>query len=193
MLVTRAVLFALVCVISVCAAPARSADVPRLSEVDHLAPLVERWRGLAEDIGIRGYAIALVRDGRLYAAEGFGPRDATGDTTVDADTMFYIASITKTYTAAAVLLLIVLGLVRQMREAALAALLHDPLGDRPRNGTIIRDPDNETFFAVKQTHQLLLTGRTSVSIRTRIARLASRMKVSNGVKMISVDPRVDID
>lgn len=78
------------------------AEPVRLSERDGYGALVERWAGLAETMGLEGYAIALVRDGELFGAEGFGTRDCERGEPVDADTMFYIASCTKTYVAAAI-------------------------------------------------------------------------------------------
>ena len=66
-------------------------DAASLAEIDGLAPLVERWHDMAEEIGLSGYAIALVRDGELIAAEGFGVRDvgesADASLPVDAATM----------------------------------------------------------------------------------------------------------
>jgi len=62
--------------------------------------LVERWEGAVEDMGVPGCSIAVVMDGQLYACGAFGIRNPAGDP-VDADTMFYIASCTKTFTAGA--------------------------------------------------------------------------------------------
>ena len=93
---------AVVGVIGWCAGAAVAAAPPALTDVEELQPLVERWTGFAEDLGIGGYAIALIKDGELLAAEGFGVRDAEEAEPVDADTMYYIASCTKTYVAAAI-------------------------------------------------------------------------------------------
>ncbi len=96
------------CVAVVCALVSVSVSVAapaRLSEIAGYDALVERWTGLAETMGIEGYAIALVRDGELLGAEGFGTRDSERGEPVDAETMFYIASCTKTYVAAAIVTL----------------------------------------------------------------------------------------
>src|SRR4051812_9928496 len=48
-------------------------------------------------------AVGLVVDGDLVWSKGYGVRDASTSAPVDADTVFRIGSITKTFTAAAAL------------------------------------------------------------------------------------------
>ena len=64
-----------------------------------------RWSKAAAELGVPGYAVAIVKDGRLYAVDcgGFGARDQTRP--INENTIFYIASITKTYTALALAIL----------------------------------------------------------------------------------------
>ncbi|WP_428527908.1 serine hydrolase [Pseudorhodoplanes sp.] len=52
--------------------------------------------------GIPGMAVAVVRDGRMVYAKGFGVRKAGAPETVDIDTVFQIASLSKPVTATAV-------------------------------------------------------------------------------------------
>lgn len=66
-------------------------------EIDELRGLRERWIQAAADMHVPGFSVALVRDGKIAAIEGFGIRDAGSEAPVDEDTMFYIASCTKTY------------------------------------------------------------------------------------------------
>ncbi len=75
---------------------------PALADIQDLNHLTERWEGLAEELGVAGYAVALIRDNKLIAAQGFGVRDPLTSQPVDADTIFYVASCTKTYIAAAI-------------------------------------------------------------------------------------------
>lgn len=80
---------------------------------DHpaLAGLMERWEPLLEALHVPGFAIAVVDDSGTYI-ETYGHGDAEQSRPVDADTMFYIGSITKTYTATAILKLVEEGRVR---------------------------------------------------------------------------------
>ncbi len=62
-------------------------------------------RGMA-DWGIPGMAVAVVKDGELVYAEGFGERKLDSDGKVDAHTVFGIASLTKAMTTAAIAMLV---------------------------------------------------------------------------------------
>ncbi|HYX47487.1 MAG TPA: serine hydrolase [Sphingomicrobium sp.] len=50
---------------------------------------------------VPGAAVAVVRDGRVVLKKGYGVRNATAPGAVDADTIFQLASVTKSLTAAA--------------------------------------------------------------------------------------------
>ena len=50
-----------------------------------------------------GAAVGIVRDGQIIYIKGFGLRDKAADKPVDADTRFEIGSVTKQFTAAAIL------------------------------------------------------------------------------------------
>jgi CubicO group peptidase (beta-lactamase class C family) len=65
---------------------------------------ISRW-ALAE-YAVPGAAIALVQDGRLTLAEGFGVRDLATGAPTTADTVFQLASVSKTFTAATVAALV---------------------------------------------------------------------------------------
>jgi CubicO group peptidase (beta-lactamase class C family) len=65
---------------------------------------ITRW-ALAE-YEVPGAAIALVQDGRLVLAEGFGVRDLSTGAPTTADTVFQLASVSKTFTAATVAALV---------------------------------------------------------------------------------------
>jgi CubicO group peptidase (beta-lactamase class C family) len=62
---------------------------------------------------VPGFAFGIVIDGELVHAKGFGVRDVLGRAPVDADTVFRIASMTKSFTAMAIL---------QLRDAGQLAL-----------------------------------------------------------------------
>lgn len=61
--------------------------------------LMEKW-------GIPGGAVAIVRDGKLVMARGYGLADVEGKEPVHPDSLFRIASISKPVTAAAILKLV---------------------------------------------------------------------------------------
>ena len=71
-----------------------------------VAALPEVARYLAEEVKkmeLPGAAVGVVIDGELVHAEGFGFRDAEAKAPVDADSVFRIASMTKSFTAMAIL------------------------------------------------------------------------------------------
>jgi CubicO group peptidase (beta-lactamase class C family) len=74
---------------------------------DHIAPqidaLVEQVR---QDWKIPGIAVSMVRDGAVAFAKGYGVRAAGSTEQVDGDTLFPIGSCTKSFTAAALAMLV---------------------------------------------------------------------------------------
>ena len=66
-----------------------------------LAPLAKRWDAARGELGIPGLAVAVVDARGVVSLETFGLRDVDRELPVTPDTMFYIASITKTYVATA--------------------------------------------------------------------------------------------
>lgn len=55
-----------------------------------------------EEYQVPGVAVAVVKDGEVIYLKGFGVREIGKDAKVDPDTIFQLASVTKTFTAAAV-------------------------------------------------------------------------------------------
>ena len=60
-------------------------------------------RAYAERAHIPGFAFGILVDGKLAYARGFGWREVPGNLPVDTDTVFRIASMTKSFTAVAIL------------------------------------------------------------------------------------------
>lgn len=77
--------------------PANAAPPPSADPLAGLAPVVEQ---ALTDWKVAGAAIAVVRDGKVVLARGFGVRTAGEPAPVDADTVFPIASLAKGFTAA---------------------------------------------------------------------------------------------
>jgi CubicO group peptidase (beta-lactamase class C family) len=64
-----------------------------------------RIAGMRESWGVPGLAVAIIKDGEVVLAKGYGVRELGKPETVDADTLFAIASNTKAFTAAAIAML----------------------------------------------------------------------------------------
>src|SRR5580692_11709011 len=67
-----------------------SADLDR-----YIASALRDWE-------VPGAAIAIVRDGHVIVVRGYGVRELGKPERVDADTIFDVASLTKSFTSAAV-------------------------------------------------------------------------------------------
>ena len=90
---------------SACPLPARCSDTARAER----APMVKVDRAVKDLIkkyGIPGATIAVMKDGRLVYAEGYGFSDKTAKAKAKPETLFRIASVSKTITAVAVLKLV---------------------------------------------------------------------------------------
>jgi CubicO group peptidase (beta-lactamase class C family) len=106
---------------------ARKASVVPIEELD-----LDRWmREVLNRHAAVGFAAAVVRDGRLAWFGSHGPADIEAQTPITRDTVFRIASITKTMTAIAVMQLWEDGLVD----------LDAPASDFLRAYRLIPDPD----------------------------------------------------
>jgi CubicO group peptidase (beta-lactamase class C family) len=71
---------------------------PKVDEVPELSGLSARWKAALDTLEVPGFAVAIVKDGKVLALDGFGVRDAAGNPATP-DTCYYIASATKPYTA----------------------------------------------------------------------------------------------
>src|SRR5215213_8505833 len=81
-------------------------DAPGIITPERAARAVERLPDLAETIlrqsGVPGMAVAVVHDDALTFADGFGVRELGKDAAVDADTVFQLASVSKSLAATVV-------------------------------------------------------------------------------------------
>ena len=71
-----------------------------------MAPFENSVRDLMQKYAIPGGAIALVRDGKLIYARGFGYADVENKKSVQPDALFRIASVSKPITSAAIMTLV---------------------------------------------------------------------------------------
>jgi CubicO group peptidase (beta-lactamase class C family) len=92
--------------------PARSSIAPGLVD-DAAATVIARYREripqLMAEQEIPGLAVALVRRDRILWVEGFGRLERSGSRPVDADTIFSVQSMTKLFTATAVMQAVAAG------------------------------------------------------------------------------------
>ena len=91
-----------------------------------------------QDFAIPGLAIGIVDNGQPVYIRGFGVRDTRSDQPVNAHTIFHVASITRTFTATAVL---------QLAERGQLGLL-DSIADSPVTVTQLLTRDDAAFNAL---------------------------------------------
>jgi CubicO group peptidase (beta-lactamase class C family) len=125
------------------------APLPDLADDSRLADLPERWAGVMDLFRVPGMAVAVVADGRVMIGV-FGHRDAAGRLPVTRETLFYTASVTKTFTATAAVALAADGVVS----------LDDPVR-RHRPRLRLADPD----LTERLTLEDLLTHRPGLRSR----------------------------
>jgi CubicO group peptidase (beta-lactamase class C family) len=119
------------------APPARFTDPDRFSKLSAAFPEIDRlMRGFTDQSKVPGIAYGIVIDGKLAHVGVVGLRDVKTGAPVDTSTVFRIASMTKSFTAVAIL---------QLRDAGALSLddpaeryvpelkgLRYPTGDSPR-------------------------------------------------------------
>lgn len=84
--------------------PARFEDADRRAKLASAFPEVEKiFAEAVEKQHMPGATMGIVIDGELVFTKGLGARDVAANAPVDADTVFRIASMTKSFTAVAIL------------------------------------------------------------------------------------------
>lgn len=82
-------------------------DIPISGDaVSGMEPFEKSVGDIMIKYGIPGGAVAVVRDGKLFYARGFGYADVENKSPVQADSRFRIASVSKTLTSAAIMKLV---------------------------------------------------------------------------------------
>jgi CubicO group peptidase (beta-lactamase class C family) len=80
------------------------ADPARRARLEALGPTLDAFfESKLKESGATGLAVGLVLEGELVYARGFGVRDVASRTPIDPDSVFRIASMTKSFTALSVL------------------------------------------------------------------------------------------
>lgn len=99
----RAAVLAAAALVLFACKPGKRAASPEIGPAESYKPAIA---GLMAKWGIPGGAVALVKDGRLVLAEGYGYTDKERRRAARADSLFRIASLSKPVTAVAVLKLV---------------------------------------------------------------------------------------
>src|SRR5215208_4530283 len=88
-------------------APPAQQEIPISgAAVPGMGPYDQSIRDLMRKYAIPGGAVAVVRDGKLFYARGFGYADVENKTPVQPDALFRIASVSKPITSAAIMKLV---------------------------------------------------------------------------------------
>ena len=78
----------------------------QIAPIAEFVPELDRLAGgVMADWKVPGAALAVVQDGKVVLAKGYGVRDVEADLPVTTTTQFLICSITKSFTATAMALL----------------------------------------------------------------------------------------
>jgi CubicO group peptidase (beta-lactamase class C family) len=75
-----------------------------LSRLHALRPVVERIRTVS---GAAGVSVGIVHEGEVLLTDSFGFRDVEGKLAPDQDTLYYLSSLSKSFTASAVAHLVI--------------------------------------------------------------------------------------
>jgi N-acyl-D-amino-acid deacylase len=105
-------------------------DVPALRDFDAL--LLDY---LKRNKSIPGASLAIARDGRIIYARGFGCADVETREAVEPDSLFRIASVSKTFTSAAIMLLVQRGRLKLSDQAFPLLDIHVPLDKKSQVDT----------------------------------------------------------
>lgn len=120
-------------------APAASEPLARQQVLDALPKLAELAQAQVDNGGVPGVAIAVVHDDEVVFAEGWGLREIGKPETVDGETVFQIASMSKPISSAVVAKLISEGLLdwdTKVAELDPSLALHDAF---PSEEVTVRD------------------------------------------------------
>ena len=120
---------------------------------------------------VPGAAVAVVKDGEVVLARGFGYRDADKESPVTQHTRFPIGSTTKAFTAAAVGTLVDDGVLewdRPVREYLPGFQLNDPVATRDLT---LRDMLSHRSGLPRHDHLMLMYGGGGLSRAELVARL----------------------
>jgi CubicO group peptidase (beta-lactamase class C family) len=100
LLIRARVLLLLICLITPASVGAQNGNQPNLNGLDgFIEHVMKDWR-------VPGVAVAIVKDGQVIYAKGFGYRDVKKGLKVTPDTLFAIGSCSKAFTAMALAILV---------------------------------------------------------------------------------------
>src|SRR5579875_3192908 len=142
-----------------------------------VAELVERERQRFE---VPGVAIAVVHDGTVEIARGFGQRDLAADLPVTDQTLFAIASCTKAFTSTLIAMLVRDGLVewdKPVREYLPYFRLHDPVAS-----DLVTIRDLLSHRTGLPRHDIAWYGNPRLDRRELVANRLRHLPLSKGIR-----------
>lgn len=100
-------------VVGACAAPVHAPPSPALPVPGHVAPPIDVFERQVQAnriaLHIPGLSTVVIQDGEVLSARGFGHADLERRIPATADTLYHVASVTKTFTAVLALKLVEQG------------------------------------------------------------------------------------
>ena len=158
--------------------PSDAADASRAPETFDVAAIDAWVARRVVDQDLVGLSLAIVRDGKIVLAKGYGQASRENGTRVDVDTAFAVGSVTKQFTCASALLL------EQDGKLSLKDRLSKYYPELPRAKDITLADLGSHVFGVPRLLPARLrrqpdaaldhTGRSHPQVRGRAARLRSR-------------------
>lgn len=142
-----------------------------------IAQLIDRERQRFE---VPGVAVAVVHDGAVKLAQGFGQRDIEADLPVTDRTLFAIASCTKAFTTTLMAMLVRDGLVewdKPVREYLPYFRLHDPVAS---DLATIRDLLSHRTGLPR--HDMVWYGNPGLDRRELVAQRLRHLPLSKGIR-----------
>lgn len=131
--------------------------LPQLSR-DDVSLLDGVLETIRQDFSIPGLAVGIVEAGHPVYVRGFGVRDSRGDQPVNSNTLFHVGSISRTFTAAAIM---------QLAERGQLGL-NDSIADSSVTVTQLLTRDDPAFNALAGIVESTVHQKYSPYMRTRV-------------------------
>ena len=105
-IIRKVIVFVILILLSGAAIPVSAASSPQPDLAAKISPEIEKFM---DKMDIPGLAVGIVRDNEIIYAEGFGVEEIGKSDTITAGTKFDMASISKLFTATAIMQLVEKG------------------------------------------------------------------------------------
>ncbi|MFC4310759.1 serine hydrolase domain-containing protein [Steroidobacter flavus] len=147
--------------------------LPQLTP-DRVYALDAVFERILQEFAIPGLAVGIVDNGQPVYMRGFGVRDQGTDQPVNAHTLFHVASLTRTFTAAAIM---------QLAEHGQLALT-DSIADSPITVTQLLTRDDAAFDALAGIIESASQEKYSQYLQTRVLNAAGLQESTFEVPLV---------